>query len=262
MKRAMDFVPPERSLAEANLLLCEYSHRINNEFASAIGAISHAAARSGTAEARGALVAVKEQLLNYALVHQVLQMPEHSIRIDAAVYLRRLCRAIRRSKLDSGRIELSLVARKCPMNSQRCWRLGLIVSELITNSVRHGLSESGGSICVELVPASPFIKCRVTDNGTSQPVIRPGRGLEIVAALARDLGGTIDHEFGPQGATSLLVFPAVDEMPSAERKIARVKVTRVVNMRRRKDREDRERFGRPKGEPPRAPDEPVLRNIP
>jgi hypothetical protein len=148
------------------------------------------------------------------------------------------------------------------MNSQRCWRLGLIVSELITNSVRHGLGESRGAICVELVPASSFIKCRVTDNGTSQPVIRPGRGLEIVAALARSLGGTIDHEFGPQGATSVLVFPAVDEMPSAERKITRVKITRAMNMRRREDREDRERFGRPKGEHRPAADEPVLRNIP
>jgi two-component sensor histidine kinase len=255
MKQAIDFAQPERSLAEANLLLREYSHRINNEFASAIGVISHAAARSNTAEARCALAAVKDQLLNYALVHQALQMPERSIRIDAAAYLRRLCRAISRSKLDR-RIELSLMVRKCPMNSQRCWRLGLIVSELITNSIRHALSKSGGTICVELLPSTPFIKCRVTDNGTSEPCIRPGRGLEIVAALARSLGGTIDHRFGPQGATSLLVFPAVDEMPSAERKI-----TRFMNMRRRKDRED-QRLGRGKGERRSAADEPVLRNIP
>jgi two-component sensor histidine kinase len=257
MKQAVDFAPPDRSLAEANLLLREYSHRINNEFASAIGAISHAAARSTTTETRCALAAVKDQLLNYALVHQALQMPEHSIRIDAATYLRRLCRAISRSKLDSSRIELSLVVRKCLMNSQRCWCLGLIVSELITNSVRHGLSKSGGAICVELLPSNPFIKCRVTDNGTSESIIRPGRGLAIVAALASSLGGTIDHEFGPQGATSLLVFPAVDEAPSAERKI-----TGLMNMGRRKDRENRERFGRPKGERRPAADEPALRNIP
>jgi two-component sensor histidine kinase len=257
MKQAIDFAPPERSFAEANLLLREYSHRINNEFASAIGVISHAAACSTTAEARYALAAVKDQLLNYALVHQALQMPEHSIRIDAAAYLRRLCRAISRSKLDSRRIALSLMARKCLMNSQRCWLLGLIVSELITNSVRHGLSKSGGAICIELLPSSPFIKCRVTDNGTSEPAIHPGRGLGIVAALAKSLGGTIDHQFGSQGATSLLVFRAVDEMPTAERK-----VTRLTNMRRRKDREDRERFGRGQGERRGASDEPVLRNVP
>jgi two-component sensor histidine kinase len=259
MKQAMDSTPAERSFAEANMLLREYSHRINNEFASAIGVISHAAARSGNEEVRCALNAVKDQLINYALVHQALQMPEHSLRVDAAAYLRRLCGAISRSKLDSSRIELSLLLRKCPMNSQRCWRLGLIVSELITNSVRHGLSKSGGEICVELLPSSPSIKCRVTDNGTSEPIIRPGRGLEIVAALARSLGGTIDHQFGPHGATSLLVFPAVDEMPSAERKM-----TRLMNMRRRngKDREDRERFGRGKGEHRSASGESVLRNIP
>jgi hypothetical protein len=60
----------------------------------------------------------------------------------------------------------------------------------------------------------------------------------------------------------VLVFPAVDEMPSAERKITRVKITRAMNMRRRKDREDRERFGGPKGEHRRGADEPILRNIP
>lgn len=236
MKQAIELAPPE-----ANLLLREYSHRINNEFAAAIGAISHAAARSPTAETRSALAAVKDQLLNYALVHQALQMPECGARTDAAAYLRRLCRAISRSKLDTRRIALSLLARKCFLNSQRCWRLGLIVSELITNSVRHGLHNCGGTICVELVSANAFVTCRVTDNGTSAGVIRPGRGLEIVAALASSLGGTIEHEFGPQGASSQLVFPAIDGMPRTGRKIARDLI------RRRKPLVDRERLGGPKG---------------
>ncbi len=255
MKQAINSAPSERSLAEASLLLREYSHRINNEFASAIAVISHAAARSSNAEARSALAMVKDQLLNYALVHQALQMPEHSVSVDAAAYLRRLCEAISRSKLDNNHIELLVVARKCPMNSHRCWRVGLIVSELITNSVRHGLSKSGGAICVELVPSSPCIKCRVTDNGTSETTVRAGRGLEIVAALARSLGGTIDHQFGPHGASSLLVFPAIDEMPSAARK-------RRVNMgrRNRKNGEDREGFGGRKNNC--LAGEPVLRNVP
>lgn len=259
MKQAMDSSPPERSLAEANLLLREYSHRINNEFASAIGVISHAAARSSNAEARCALAAVKDRLLNYALVHQALQMPEHSFRIDAAAYLRQLCGAIRRSKLQNSRIELSVMVRKCPMNSDRCWRLGLIVSELITNSIRHGLSKSGGVICVELVPSSLCIKCRVADNGTNEAGIRPGRGLEIVAALAKSLGGTIDHQFGPQGASSLLVVPTVDEVTSAQRKTAR-----LVNMQRRnaRDREGHEGFSPRKGDRRPATDEPVLRHVP
>jgi two-component sensor histidine kinase len=51
---------------EARLLLREFSHRINNEFASAIGMISIAAARAANDEAKVALAAVSDQLQNYA----------------------------------------------------------------------------------------------------------------------------------------------------------------------------------------------------
>ena len=131
---------------EARLLLREFSHRINNEFASAIGAISIAAARSADDEAKVALAAVQDRLQNYALVHHALQMPEDVSCIDAAAYLRQLCWAISRSKLERNGIELRFVERTFRMNSERCWRLGLIVSELITNAERHAFRNGGGSI--------------------------------------------------------------------------------------------------------------------
>jgi two-component sensor histidine kinase len=200
---------------EARLLLREFSHRINNEFASAIGVIS-IAARSANDEAKVALAAVQDLLQNYALVHQSLRMPEHASCIDAAAYLRQLCRAISRSKLESKGIELRLVERTFQMNSERCWRLGLIVSELITNAERHAFRNGGGLICVELLASLSFVECRVTDNGTGEANTRPpGHGLKIVEALAKSLGGTIDQRFGPHGATAVLIFPV--EIDTAER---------------------------------------------
>jgi two-component sensor histidine kinase len=191
---------------EARLLLREFSHRINNEFTSAIGVIS-IAARSANDEAKVALAAVEDRLQNYALVHHALRMPEHTSRIDAAAYLRQLCRAISRSKLESKGIELRFVERTFQMNSERCWRLGLIVSELITNAERHAFRNGGGSIRVELLPSLSFVECRVTDNGTGEANTCAGHGLTIVEALAKSLGGTIDQRFGPHGATAVLIFP-------------------------------------------------------
>ena len=200
---------------EARLLLREFSHRINNEFASAIGAISIAAARSADDEAKVALAAVQDRLQNYVLVHHALQMPEDVSCIDAAAYLRQLCWAISRSKLERKGIELRFVERTFRMNSERCWRLGLIVSELITNAERHAFRNGGGSIRVELLPSLSFVECRVTDNGTAEANARPGHGLKIVEALAKSLGGTIDQRFGPHGATAVLIFPA--DMDTSER---------------------------------------------
>jgi two-component sensor histidine kinase len=198
----------EQYSSTTGLLLREFSHRINNEFASAIGMISHAAEHLGNGEAKATLAAVQDRLHNYARVHHALQIPEHSNRIDAATYLRQLCRAICSAKLEAKGIKLLLVERTFQMDSERCWRLGLIVSELITNSARHAFGDNGGLIRVELLPSASIIECRVTDNGTSKLRIRPGNGTKIIASLAKSLGGAIDQRFGPQGATAVLIFPA------------------------------------------------------
>ncbi len=167
----------ERPSSET-LLLRELAHRINNEFASAIGAISIAAARTANTETKAALAAVQDQLHNYAQVHHALQPPDHSSCIDAAVYLRQLCLAISRSKLDSKGIELRLVEHPFRMNSERCWRLGLIVSELITNTERHAFRSAGGLICVEILTSTSFVECRIADNGKGEENACPGRGLK------------------------------------------------------------------------------------
>lgn len=207
MTEAIEAALSKRSSSEAALILREYSHRINNEFASAISVISVAAGRSKTDEAKDALHAIKDQLLNYAQVHHVLQIPEHDIRVEATAYLRQLCRAISKSKLDGRGIELQLVGRKVNLSSERCWRLGLIVSELVTNAARHAFDGGGGSIRVRIRPVKSIVRCQVTDDGKATGNIRAGRGLKIIAELAKSLGGTFDQRFGSHGSLSVLKFP-------------------------------------------------------
>src|ERR1700720_1910763 len=97
------------STSGERLLLREITHRINNEFASAIQVVSFAAAKSPDRNVRAALAGVMEQLHNYARVHHALQMPASNDCIDASAYLRDLCRSISRSKLENRSIELALV---------------------------------------------------------------------------------------------------------------------------------------------------------
>jgi hypothetical protein len=60
-----------------------------------------------------------------------------------------------------------------------------------------------------------FVECRVRDNRPGEANTRPRRGLKILEAPAKSLGGTIDQCCGPHGATAVLLFPA--EFGSAER---------------------------------------------
>jgi two-component sensor histidine kinase len=197
----------ENGLLSERLLLREFSHRINNELAFAIGSLSVAAARCDSSEARAALAAAKDRLQSFAHVHRSLQMPDYSTMIDVTVYLRKLCQAISHSKLESNGIELSLSLYPFRMSSERCWYLGMIVFELITNAAQHAFNRGSGEILLELLPSGASVECRITDNGTSDGDVNPGLGFEIVEALAVNLQGTIDMQFGPQGARSVLIFP-------------------------------------------------------
>jgi two-component sensor histidine kinase len=204
VRQATSLEPP---ISEERLLLRELTHRVKNEFAAAIGLIGLAASRSSNDEVKTALAAVEQRLHNHAQVHRCLEMPSHQTYLDASQHLQRLCQLISRSSLEARGIELSLVERPLQMDSARCWRLSMIISELITNSARHAFGNNGGKIWVELLPGGAFATCRVADNGRAAANVRSGRGFTIVEALVASLDGTIERHFAPRGTVSVLTFP-------------------------------------------------------
>jgi two-component sensor histidine kinase len=193
------------------LLVRELSHRINNELASMIGFVSLAAARSTSGEVKNALAGVMNLLHSHAAAHHALEMPAYSTVVDAADYVRALCKSIRRTRLNHRNIRLVLAGHPLRMRSELCWKLGMIVSELITNSARHAFTDRGGTIRVGLSGSGRFAECYVMDDGSSRSPCQPGQGLKIVEALAKELNGEVAYHFGPEGGLSKLIFPISGE---------------------------------------------------
>lgn len=190
------------------LLVQEMTHRVNNEFASAIQIVSSIAARSSNGDVKNALASVMEQLHSYARVHHALQMPLHNDPIDASAYLRELCRSISCSKLKNSGIELVFVEQPFSLSAERGWMMGMIVAELITNAVRHAFDQRGGAIWIECLVSKKFVVCRVSDNGTgSTTETRSGGGMKIVNGLAEALDGTFTFHLGENGAEAILGLP-------------------------------------------------------
>lgn len=189
------------------LLLQEMAHRINNELTSTISIISSAAERSKNCDVKVALAEVTEHLYDHARVYRALQIPTTNRPIDAAVYLRELCQSITRAKLRHRGVTLVLVEHPLQLGSAQCWRLGLIVSELITNASRHAFADVGGTIQVELRKRGANVECRVADDGSGPANVRPGQGLRIIQQLARGLNGRVKQRFGVKGAVAVVSFP-------------------------------------------------------
>ena len=197
------------SCGEPLLYLEELLHRVSNEYASAISLASVMASRASTDEAKMALETVIEHLAQRAAVHRVLSPPVVDGTTDLGDYLMRLCRAKVAAELERRGTTLRLaVVSPVVLDHARCWRVGLIVSELITNAARHGSSSGRGEILISVATNAGRVVCRVSDKGAATAAFKPGLGTRLVDALAADLDGHVERRFSEDGATITLTFPA------------------------------------------------------
>jgi two-component sensor histidine kinase len=114
---------------------------------------------------------------------------------------------ISRSKLETRGIELILIEQPFRMSADRCWVMGMIVVELITNAVRHAFDGECGTIRVECLKFGGYVECRVSDNGSVMADLTPGNGLHIVEALAKMHGATFDLHPSDAGTEAVLLIP-------------------------------------------------------
>src|ERR1700679_1654877 len=177
---------------DGSLLLRELNHRIRNELNSAIYAISAKAVESDNVAVKAALLDVVDLLHQCADVHRALHMPDKGHLTDAAKYLQQLCFSISKYQLEHLAIRVSFSADDLLLEGERCWKLGLIVSELLTNVARHAQFDSRHpELRVDLMLAGNAVNCKVADNGSAPEPIRHGRGLAIIGELASSLDGRV-----------------------------------------------------------------------
>jgi Histidine kinase-like ATPase domain len=114
--------------------------------------------------------------------------------------------------------------------AERAEDVAIVVSELVTNALQHGLPASGpaqpaGRVRFGLLQAGPCVVCAVADPSRAVPVMREtdvlaetGRGLHVVDVLA-DAWGCITP--GDTGKTVWAMFSAgprpVSALPGARR---------------------------------------------
>jgi len=196
------------SKSSATLLLVEeISHRVFNDYMRAIASIQLAARQISDPFARAEMLKTAQLLQNQADVHRALLPPQCDDAIDLSNYLQDVCGAIAAASLGSSGIRLTLIQSEAYLPAERCWRMGLVVSELVTNAAKHGLGWSTGEIVVKVTSFENEICCRVSNNGIA--IARPGsgRGQTLVSMLATDLGGRVDWRFGDAGADVLVWVP-------------------------------------------------------
>jgi two-component sensor histidine kinase len=200
------------------LYLHEIAHRTMNDYAFMLATVERATRAASDETSLRALMDVGARLRAGARAHRVLCQPRDGGRARLDNDLERVCASLSAAMQLDRAITLTLSCEPIELDAFQSWQASLIVSELITNAVKHAFAKvETGKVWVAVRIAGGEVRIVVADEGNGSGAIQPGRGARIVNALAKELGGVIWRNHTAQGSIVAVYFP--HQPPAAVRRV-------------------------------------------
>jgi two-component sensor histidine kinase len=203
-----------RSLAEKETLLRELYHRTKNNMQVIRSLLSLEAGPDPGPGVRELVSTMENRIQAMSLVHQRLYRSQDLSVIDLRSYAQDLVHLLLQSySVVAERVEFSVEAPPIPVNIDVAMPCGLIINELVSNSLKYAFPEnrSGGVSVVISQHESGEISLRIADNGVGVP---PGfdfraqqtLGLQMVFDLGEcQLDGRVEFS-NSNGVTCTVTF--------------------------------------------------------
>lgn len=188
------------SLKEKEILLKEVHHRVKNNLQTVISLLRLQDRASKDDRVSEILNKCQQRIHSMALVHEKLYRSKDLVHIDLEHYMRTLLEQLSSTFTLSGPPPIMNISiQKVPLMMDNIIFCGLIISELVYNSLKHAKKEKEDLIInVELKQSDDNVQLTVWDNGPGLPSsfdIRNSEtlGLQLVSILVEEqLGGHLE----------------------------------------------------------------------
>ncbi|PTS80776.1 histidine kinase [Sphingomonas sp. HMWF008] len=182
---------------EKHVLLQELQHRVANSLQIIASVLMQSARKVQSDEARGHLNDAHHRVMSIATLQRQLAATQ-SDQVVLRPYFTDLCDSIGASMIfDHAVLKLETIVDDSVTTSDTSVSLGLIVTELVINALKHAFPEKDtiGKITVEYWSRPTGWQLSVADNGVGMPgdaeTRKPGLGTGIVDALSKQLDAEV-----------------------------------------------------------------------
>ncbi len=198
-------------IREKQILYHELQHRVANSLQIIASVLMQSARRVQSEETRLHLHDAHHRVMSIATLQKQLAASAVGD-VELRGYFTDLCRSITASMIaDHDRIVLRVTADDTRTTSEVSVSLGLIVTELVINALKHAFPgrNQRGIVTVDYTDCGNGWALTVTDDGVGMPgdhaSVKPGLGTGIVDALAKQLDATVIVANGAPGTRVSLV---------------------------------------------------------
>lgn len=213
-------------LREKAILLQEVQHRVANSLQIIASVLLQNAHKVQSEETRAHLTEAHQRVMSVAAVQQQLAASRLGS-VALGPYFTQLCQSLGASMIhDPGQISLDVTADDSSVNADISVSLGLIITELVINALKHAFPGGRkGAIKVDYRAHGPNWTLSVNDNGVGMPAeseAKPGLGTSIVEALANQLNARVQVASASPGTAVSIIhtqLAAVASEPRADKAV-------------------------------------------
>lgn len=214
----------EKELMTKDATIREVHHRVKNNLQTVAALLRLQSRRMSSPEAKEALLEAMRRVSTIALVHEsLLQGSEETVLFDDVIdRCLRLAVDAASATVRSQGDDASMSGDQVIVESERRGKVGLIraeeatplalvVTELATNAVEHGLSDTGGTLSIKSTRNGTHLVIHIEDDGVGMSKAPEGLGTTIAQTLVQgELGGTLTWEKRPEGGTRATIDVYLD----------------------------------------------------
>lgn len=214
----------ERELLTKDATIREVHHRVKNNLQTVAALLRLQARRIPSEEGRAALQEAMRRVATIALVHETLSEGlGEAVNFDDVVE-RTIALAVELAGAGSGiarQVSVRREGRFGELEAENATPLALVLTELVTNAVEHGLAAGGGTVTIEATRSGRQLHAVVRDDGAGLPegfvAGKDGLGTQIVKALVGgEMRGRIVWSSPPGGGTAVSVDVTLRGRPGDE----------------------------------------------
>ena len=204
----------KKQLSEKELLLREVHHRIKNNIASVESLLSMQIQSVSNKEALSVLRDAVGRITSMKVLYDKLLIQEGYEESSVKSYIEGLVDSLRNLFSDKTRLAIETRIDDFNLSSKTLFPLGIIINELLTNTIKHAFTDkAGGSVEVLLTKSENRVSLTIQDDGRGLPEgftmdKATGFGLTLVKMLSEQLGGswTIENREDTGGTRSMVEF--------------------------------------------------------
>ena len=190
----------EELLLQKDVLLQEIQHRVANSLQIIASILMMKARLVTSAEIREHLEDAHRRVMSVATVQQHISAAGRAHLIEIRPYLANLCESLAASMIgDRNAISLKVQCDESTILSAYAVSLGLIVTELVINALKHAFPRNhpNAEVLISYETSGLDWRLVVSDNGVGKPAeISPpskgGLGTSLVTALAQQLEAQVE----------------------------------------------------------------------